>query len=129
MSSVKIGTQKLKVRELKPRSRADVTVKVVSLGEKRSVIGKDGSSHQVMDVLVGDETGSILMSVWDSNIPKISQGKFFTIEDGFVSIHRGSMRLSLGRSGRLIETQGTFEANTQNNVSNKVVEDNYRRFR
>ncbi|ABP94633.1 hypothetical protein HA72_0456 [Metallosphaera sedula] len=117
----------MKVKDLEPRRRADVTVKVVSLGEKRNVIGKDGSSHQVMDVLVGDETGSILMSVWDSNIQKVSQGKVFAIEDGFVSVHRGSMRLSLGRTGKMVETQGTFEVNTQNNVSNRVVEEEPRR--
>lgn len=117
----------MKVKDLAPRKRADVVVKVVNVGEKRNVIGKDGSSHQVMDVLVGDETGSILMSVWDSNIPKVTQGKVFAIEDGFVSVHRGSMRLTLGREGKLVETQGTFEVNTQNNLSDKVVEEEPRR--
>ncbi|QKR00133.1 single-stranded DNA-binding protein [Metallosphaera tengchongensis] len=118
----------MKVKDLMPRKRADVTVKVISLGEKRQVIGKDGSSHQVVDVLVGDETGCVLMSVWDSNINKVTQGKVFAIEDGFVSVHRGSMRLSLGRTGKMVETQGTFEVNTQNNISNKVVEDERRRY-
>jgi len=33
-----------------PKMRADVTVKVINIGESRSVIGKDGSLHKVTDV-------------------------------------------------------------------------------
>lgn len=118
----------LKVRELSPRRRADVTVKVVNVGEPRTVTGRDGSTHRVSDVLVGDETGSIIMSLWDDDIGKVSAGKTVEIRNGFVAVHRGSMRLTLGREGQMQDSSFQIgEVNTQNNLSERTVEDRPRR--
>jgi ssDNA-binding replication factor A large subunit len=65
-----------KVGELTPQSRAvNVTAKVVSKSEVRDIpMGRDGSAHRVCDALVGDETGSIYLTLWDDNIEKINEG-------------------------------------------------------
>jgi replication factor A1 len=115
---------KMKVNELKPRAGATVTVKVVSVGEPKQVMNKDGSTHNVADVLVGDETGSILFSLWDDNIGKVAAGDVLDITNGYVSIVRGSMRLTLGRDGKMEKSTKNIEnVNTENNLSNKTVED------
>ncbi|ARM76685.1 single-stranded DNA-binding protein [Acidianus manzaensis] len=117
----------MKVNELQPRKNATVTVKVVNKGEAKQVMSKDGSSHKVADVLVGDETGSILFSVWDDNIDNVSEGDVIDVTDGYVTVVRGSMRLTLGRQGKMEKTDKTIDnVNTENNLSNKQVEDNYR---
>ncbi|AWR97898.1 single-stranded DNA-binding protein [Acidianus sulfidivorans JP7] len=117
----------MKVNELQPRKNATLTVKVVSKGEPKQVMSKDGSSHKVADILVGDETGSVLFSVWDDNIEKVSEGDILDITDGYVTVVRGSMRLTLGRQGKMEKSSQTIDnVNTENNLSNKQVEDNPR---
>jgi len=114
----------MKVNELQPRKSATVTVKVVSKGEPKQVMGKDGSPHKVADILVGDETGSILFSLWDNDIDKVSEGDVLNITDGYVTVVRGSMRLSLGRQGKMEKSDENIEnVNTENNLSNKKVEE------
>ena len=114
----------MKVNELQPRKSATVTVKVVSKGEPKQVMGKDGSPHKVADILVGDETGSILFSLWDNDIDKVSEGDVLNITDGYVNVVRGSMRLSLGRQGKMEKVNENIEnVNTENNLSNKQVEE------
>jgi replication factor A1 len=115
---------KMKVSELKPRASATVTVKVLKLGETKQVTNKDGSLHKVSDVLVGDETGSILMSLWDDNIGKVNENDVIDINNGYVSVVRGSMRLTLGREGKMEKSSQSIEnVNTENNLSDRKVED------
>ncbi len=70
-----------KVGELTPQSRAvNVTAKVVSKSEIREIpMGKDGSPHKVCDALVGDETGSIYLTLWDDNIEKSERERHGTL--------------------------------------------------
>ncbi|EZQ01912.1 hypothetical protein CM19_11840 [Candidatus Acidianus copahuensis] len=119
----------MKVGDLKPRSNATLTVKVVSAGETKNVTNRDGSAHSVADFLVGDETGSILMSLWDDNIGKVNAGDVIDITDGYVSVVRGSMRLTLGRNGKMQKSDKTIDnVNAQNNLSNKTVQEERRGF-
>lgn len=119
----------MKVNELSPRRRADVTVKVVSVSEPRDVTSKDGSSHRVADAVVADETGSIIMSLWDDNIDKVKEGMVVQVSDGFVNVFKGSMRLTLGREGKITESTTKIEnPNTNNNMSDRQVEEPERRF-
>ena len=92
-------------------------------------MGLDGSTRQVTDVLVGDETGSILMSLWGDQASKVSVGKVITITNGYVSVVRGSMRLTLGREGQMKEsTEQIAQVDTKNNLSDLKVEERRRRF-
>lgn len=60
----------LKVDALKPSLRnVNVTVKVVNIEEPRSVtFRRDVSVHRVAEALVGDETGSVVLTLWDEKI-------------------------------------------------------------
>ena len=114
-------TKEMKVEELSPLSRkVDAIVKVVSKGEVRNVeVG--GKPHRVADVLVGDETGSIYLALWDGDINKVDAGNTIRIVDGYVNLFRGMMRLNIGRYGRfeVIDISPIGEVNTENNLSLK----------
>jgi replication factor A1 len=43
-------------------------VRVVKAEGPRSVSGRDGMTRRVADALVGDETGSMVMTLWDRNV-------------------------------------------------------------
>ena len=122
-----------KVGELTPQSRAvNVTAKVVSKSEIREIpMGRDGSAHKVCDALVGDETGSIYLTLWDDNIEKVDIEHTVRVENGYVTLFKGNMRLNIGKYGKLDMAKEpiTGEVNTENNVSNKTYEQERRPFR
>jgi replication factor A1 len=122
-----------KVGELTPASRAvNVTAKVVSKSEIRDVpMGRDGSAHRVCDALVGDETGSIYLTLWDDNIEKVNENDTVRIENGYVTLFKGNMRLNIGKYGKMAPAEEPFEGevNTENNVSSKTYEQERRPFR
>lgn len=125
---LKKGEQvELKVSDLKPNSRwFTITVKVLKLNEEKTVLSRsDGSQHRVAEALVGDETGTILMSLWDDDIDKVRGlvGSTIKLQNGFVTLYRGSMRLGLGRFGSIEEAEEEInEVNESVNVSEKRYE-------
>ena len=122
-----------KVGELTPQSRAvNVTAKVVSKSEIREIpMGRDGSAHKVCDALVGDETGAIYLTLWDDNIAKVNENDTLRVENGYVTLFKGNMRLNIGKYGKLDMAKEPLagEVNTENNVSNKAYEQERRPFR
>jgi len=121
-----------KVGELTPQSRAvNVTAKVVSKSEIREIpMGRDGSAHKVCDALVGDETGSVYLTLWDDNIEKVNEADTVRVENGYVTLFKGNMRLNIGKYGKLDMAKEplTAEVNTENNVSSKTYEQERRPF-
>jgi replication factor A1 len=112
----------VKVESLDPESRqVNVTVKVVSKGQARETTSRrDGSTHRVVDALVGDETGSVYLTLWDDNIDKVNEGDTINVKNGYVSLFRGSMRLNIGRYGSMEASDQAIEnVNADNNLSNK----------
>lgn len=122
-----------KVGELTPQSRAvNVTAKVVSKSEIREIpMGRDGSAHKVCDALVGDETGVVYLTLWDDNITKVNEGETIRVENGYVTLFKGNIRLNIGKYGKLEAAKEplTAEVNTENNVSSKTYEQERRPFR
>ena len=121
-----------KVGELNPSSRAvNVLAKVVSKSEVRNVAaGKDGEPHKVSDALVGDETGSIYLTLWDDNIEKVHDGDTILIKNGYINLFRGNMRLNVGRYGTLEISEKPLagEVNSEKNMSTQVYEQPRRSF-
>lgn len=122
-----------KVGDLTPQSKAvNVTAKVVSKTEIREIpMGRDGSPHKVSDALVGDETGVVYLTLWDDNIEKVNEGDTIRVENGYVTLFKGNIRLNIGKYGKLEPAQTPLEAevNTENNVSSKTYEQQRRPFR
>ena len=85
---------------------------------------RDYSTHRVCEALVGDETASIYLTLWDDNIDKVNVEDTLRIENGYVNLFRGSMRLNIGRYGKFetLEESPISEANTENNLSDKQYE-------
>jgi replication factor A1 len=113
----------VKVKDLKPNLRwFTITVKILKLNDEKIVFSKkDGDQHRLAEALVGDETGTILMSLWDEDIDKVRDlvGSTVKIKNGFVTLYKGSMRLSLGRFGTLEKIDEDIIVNESINFSEK----------
>lgn len=118
----------VKIETLTPRSKeVNTVVKVVSKSEARTV---SQGAHRVVDAMVGDETGSIILTLWDETIDQVEEGATISITNGYVNLFRGNMRLNIGRYGNLdiLEETPIEDVNTENNLSEKRYEEE-RRYR
>ncbi len=118
-------TENVKVEGLSPRSRrVNLTAKVVSMNPVRDVVSRnDGSSHKVTEFLVGDETGAVLLTLWDADIEKVKEGATIDIGNAYVSLFRGQMRLNIGKFGTISPSKTSIgEVKKDNNLSEKTYE-------
>ena len=113
----------LNVKDLTENSKnINVTLKVIEIGETKDIHSRFGDKR-VCEVKVADSTGSVLLSLWDDQIGKIAAGDTISIENGYISVVRNSMRLNIGKYGKMLLSEETLdEVNTENNVSDKHVE-------
>lgn len=117
--------EKVKVETLSPRSRkVNLTAKIVSTIPPRDVVSqRDGSSHKVGEFMVGDETASILLTLWDADIEKVKDGDTVEVINGYITLFRGQMRLNIGKFGTLEISKTSMEnVNEGNNMSEKTYE-------
>ncbi|MCD6408973.1 MAG: single-stranded DNA-binding protein [Candidatus Verstraetearchaeota archaeon] len=122
-----------KIEELNPASRSvDVTARVLEINQVREVFGRDGRHHRVAEALIGDETGTILLTLWDDNIDRITPGKTIVVRNGYITLFRGHMRLNVGRHGIIEDSESEVaeeEINTENNLSDRSYNQSIPRFK
>ncbi len=79
----------------------DLVVRIVSVAPPKMINTKTGRKTQLTEVLIADDTGSTILSLWGfGEGSDLSAGKVIKIIDGWAKEWRGQIQLSLGRSGR-----------------------------
>src|SRR6266496_3403075 len=97
----------MNISELRAGMRnVNVTGRVESMGESRTVNLRTGGTAQVADVFLSDETGKIKLSLWDDQINMVAEGDEISIENGYTQAFRGENSLNIGRYGKLIKSEG-----------------------
>ncbi|MBU2100417.1 hypothetical protein KKB11_04245 [Candidatus Micrarchaeota archaeon] len=120
----------MKISELRPfQKKVELTVKVLEKNEVREVTSKlDNSSHKVTEALVGDDSGTILLTLWDDMIDKVELEKNYKVNNAYTSLFKNSLRLNIGRYGELTDSEeDVAEVNKENNLSDKEFEQRPRR--
>ncbi len=99
------------VAELKPQMKnVTISFKVISMGEEREIESRrDGSSHRVCDVTVGDTSGTVQVPLWDDAIDNVAEGTTYNLTNGYTGLFRGNLRLNVGRYGKLDQAEETIE--------------------
>jgi len=111
------------VDTLKPSLRkVNVTVKIVDIGKPLSITSrKNYTVHRVAEALVGDETGCVLLNLWDDQINAFNKGDVIEIKNGYTSLFRGFLRLNIGRRGTAEKVNGRIEeVNMENELSKEM---------
>ena len=112
----------MNISELRPAlKKVDISAKVMEKYDVREVVAStDNAQHRVGEVLIADESGSILLTLWDENIGKAEQGKTYKITNAYTSIYRNSLRLNLGKYGAIgPDSVELKNAKTTPNISEK----------
>jgi len=114
------------VAELKPRMKnVTISFKVISIGEQREIESRrDGSSHRVCDITVGDSSGIVQVPLWDDTIDAVEEGSTYNLTNGYTGLFRGNLRLNVGRYGKLeAAEEGIEEVNMEVDMSAEEHED------
>jgi replication factor A1 len=123
----------IKIAELTNYSRKVYTVaKVISIGEPREVTSReDNSAHTVCESLIADDTGSVYLTLWDEAIDEIEEDMILKLNNAYVNVFRGSMRLNLGKYGsyEILNDAPFTEVELENNMSERQVEYKRRPYR
>ena len=77
--------------------------KVEEVGSPNKVRSKDGRGElAVANARLADETGSVVLVLWNEQIGQVSVGNRLRIENGYVGGFRGVNQLRVGRYGKLV---------------------------
>lgn len=82
------------------KGNVTVEVEIVSVEAPRE-INKMGRKLRVANATVKDESGQIMLVLWNDSIDKVKVGDKIKIENGYVNEWQGNLQLTLGRMGTL----------------------------
>jgi replication factor A1 len=82
----------------------NVTVegKVMEKSDAREVLSRfKDETYKVASAIIGDETGTIKMPLWNEQIDKVNVDNMVKVENGYVSSFKGEIQLNVGKFGKL----------------------------
>lgn len=79
----------------------NLEARILEVSEPKRVVTRYGNNATVAKVLIGDETGTIKLCLWNGQITAVSVGDVVQIENAQASVFRGERFLSLGKRGTL----------------------------
>ncbi len=82
-------------------SHVNIKVKVVIVSELKHVTSGKGVEHEILELGVEDETGSMAMDLWNEKIIPLKVGDVLQIENGFVTSFKGVWRMNVGKYGEV----------------------------
>jgi replication factor A1 len=103
-----------KIKDLTSQTKqTNVLAKVVSIGETKEIPSKfGGETRTVTEATIGDDSATIILSLWGDQKNEVDADDVVLIENGYVSLVRGHMRLNIGKYGHL--SKSTEEVSTVN---------------
>ncbi len=103
--------RRLKIKNIVPGMRSvDVAGRVVRISKRRD-FEREGRTKGVVNVMLGDETGVLGLSLWNEEIDMLNSlginvGEVISIRNGYVKENgRGGIELRLGRSGKIAKSE------------------------
>jgi replication factor A1 len=93
----------MKVNELRNgMKRVNIEAKVMEKEEPRQVASRfKDETYRVANALVGDETGTVKLTLWNEQIDQVKVGDTIAVENGYVTSFKGEIQLNAGKYGRL----------------------------
>ena len=92
----------LRITDLRPGMRGvNLRAKVVEISEPETVHTGYGIPGVVSNVLIADETGTTMMSLWERQIDMVHEGALIEIKNASADSFRGELRLRLRKDGKI----------------------------
>ncbi|NHJ47169.1 MAG: single-stranded DNA-binding protein [Asgard group archaeon] len=97
----------------------DVRFRVISKGETREINSRDGKTLNLSEVEVGDETGRIYLTLWNSSIDLLEIGEIAEVKNGFIKVVRDELRLNVGKYGELQKVEDDKDFVEEKDIPNE----------
>lgn len=95
-----------KIKDLKAGMRkVNLRAKVLEIPEPNQIYTRHGTVASVTNILIGDETGTIRMNLWNQQIKIVSEGDLIQVDNGTVAKYRGERQLRIGKHGKITVAQ------------------------
>ena len=91
----------MNISELKASTNASIEAEIIAMEAPREVMGKYGKRLRVASATLKDDSGEIKLTLWNDDADKFAQGDRIKITDGWVADYKGSLQVSMGRSGKI----------------------------
>ena len=92
----------LNIRDLKPgMSSVNIKVTVSNISEPKQITSGKGIEYEILEVEVKDETGTMMLVLWDEKVIPLKVGDVLRIENGFVTSFKGKWRINVGKYGEI----------------------------
>jgi len=91
-----------KIGDLKAgMKKVNLKAEVLAIPESRIVYTRYGTTACISNALIGDETGSMKISLWNHQVSMVHKGDVVNVRNGRVTWFSGERQLRLGRNGSL----------------------------
>lgn len=92
----------MNVRDLVPgMSNVNMKLKVLEVSEPQQVMTGKGVEHKILELEVGDKTGTMKLVLWNDKVIPLKVGDMVQIVNGFVSSFKGEWRINIGKYGEV----------------------------
>lgn len=96
------------IADLRPgMTKVNLKAEVLEIAEPKRVVTRYGNNANIVKVLIGDETGTIKLCLWNEQMDNVSKGDIIQIENAQASAFRGERQLALGKRGTLTTIKKT----------------------
>ena len=96
------------IADLRPgMTKVNLKAEVLEIAEPKRVVTRYGNNANIVKVLIGDETGTIKLCLWNEQMDNVSKGDIIEIRNAQASAFRGERQLALGKRGTLTTIKKT----------------------
>jgi len=88
--------------------KVNVTAEVLETSEPAKVHTQFRDNALVSNALIGDETGKILLCLWDQQVNAVSAGDCIEVKNAHVALFKGDKQLRLGKNGTVTVLEKTL---------------------
>ncbi len=101
----------LKIEDLRVgMKKINVTAEVTGVSEPSKVHTQFRDNAIVSNAVVKDETGNILLCLWDQQVNSVSVGDFIEVNNAHVAMFKGEKQLRLGKKGSVTVVEKPLES-------------------
>jgi replication factor A1 len=113
-----------KIENLTPdHKKVNILAKVIKVGEEQEIPTRYGTPTKLSEVVVGDDTATVILTLWRDQIGTVGENDIIQISNGYVSLVKGHIRLNVGKYGKLSKAEEALETvNEEVNVSDREYE-------
>ena len=100
----------LKIENLRVgMKKINVSAEVLQVSEPSKVHTQFRDNAVVSNAVVGDETGKVLLCLWDQQVNSDHVGDHIEVKNAHVAMFKGEKQLRLGKNGKICLIQKTLE--------------------